>query len=216
MNPKQGSTARLRRKRWLRLVFIAIGLIVLVRGYFKPYRVVGSSDAPTYLKGDLILVNELAYDVRVPYTNIVILSYSEPHRGEVVQFYQPGNGQLVFKRVVGCPGDSLQLQNHHLKVNSIPLDYQEIQLSLPEKLATANQIGSVVESEEGNGTTHLITYSSTLTPGVGLDELKVPENTYFLIGDNRSNSLDSRDYGPVPRQRIVGKVSPPIRIHQIF
>lgn len=217
MKAREGSnTAPWHRRRWLKFVVAAVLVVVLIRGYLKPYRVVGSSDAPTYLIGDLILVNELAYDVRIPYTNLVIFSHSEPERGEVVQFYQPGNDQLVFKRIVGCPGDTLQLHNHHLTINSVPLDYQSIQLPLSQEVAIANQIGSVVEREKGNGTTHLITYSSTLTPEANLDEFKVPRETCFLVGDNRGNSHDSRNYGPIPKQSIVGRVSPPIRINQIF
>lgn len=173
----------------------------------KPNRVVGYSDAPSFLVGDLVLVNELAYDIRLPFTDVVLFNHSQPRRGDVVQFRQPESDDYVFKRIVACPGDILEMKNYHLTINSVPLSYSSVHASYSPEISSVNQIGSVVEWERGNGPEHLITFTSAETGVARISPFRVAPGHYYVIGDNRYRSLDSRHYGLVARNRILGKVS---------
>jgi signal peptidase I len=111
---------------------------------------------------------------------------------------------------VACPGDTLEIKDNHLIVNSVPLDYELLRTSYSPEIRSRNQIGSVIELEQSNGQRHTITYSPSSIPKRAVGPLTVPSGAYYMLGDNRSKSLDSRHYGPVPRHRIRGKVSLPL------
>lgn len=196
-------------KRWLPPVLALAVIVAVTPAYVRAYRVSGSSDAPTYLSGDRIIVFKAAYDLRLPYAGFVIRSHAEPQPGDVVLFHPPGSDLSVFKRVVGCPGDTLAMRDSHLEINGEALRYEAVDGGEYATVASLNNLGTVIESEEGCGATHRITY----TPGSGVDRsfgpVVVPAGRYFLIGDNRDNSQDSRHYGSVPRQSILGKVIRP-------
>jgi signal peptidase I len=195
------------RKRWLWVTgFILLG-VVLTPSYVRAYRVGGSSDAPTYMLGDLVFMNRAAYDIRLPYTDIVLLSHSQPGRGDVVMYSIPGADHTVFKRVVGCPTDVLEMRDNRLAVNGTALKYKEAGAEVDETVARKNSLGSIIEIESGNGPSHPIAHSPDGGPYASFGPVDVPEDHYFLVGDNRDNSMDSRAYGPVPRERILGKLS---------
>ena len=202
--------ARIRRQ-WIIGLFILLVLIALARGYVKPNRVVGYSDSPTYLVNDLILVNKLAYDLRLPYTDVVLVAHSQPLPGDVVMFISPDYGQRVFKRVVGVPGDRVEIKDNHLKINSVFLDYHRVKAQFEERVLSENRIGPVVEIERGIGEPHTITHTPQELVSKAPGSVQVPPNHFYVIGDNRSASLDSRQYGPIHRNTILGKVSRPFR-----
>jgi len=181
--------------------------IAIAPSYLRTYRVQGSSAAPSYLRGDLILVNKAAFDLRVPYADTVIAFLSQPQRGDVVMFQPAGRDYYVFKRVVGCPGDTLTMQEDRLTLDGAPLHYENAAGYEIRSFAQENRLGSVIAWEIGNGPRHMITF----TPGASelgtFGPVTVPAEHYYLLGDNRDNSEDSRMYGPVPRQAIVGKIS---------
>ncbi len=180
---------------------------LLIPSCVRIYRVYGSSDAPTYLIGDRILVNKVAFDIRIPYTNVVILSRSGPETGDVVMFREPGANIKVFKRVIGCPGDLIEMRDNQLSINGTLLQYAVVNDKMSPR--TGNNLGSMIMTESGNGQPHKISYTPGASQFGSFGPLKVPERHYYLIGDNRDNSKDSRMYGPVPRELIVGKVSRP-------
>lgn len=197
----------MRRKRWLVVLLAIVGIGALAPSYVRAYRVAGSSDAPSFLVGDRILVFKGAYDLRLPYTDVVLFARSQPRAGQVVMFRPPGQEDvLVFKRVIGCPGDDVVMRDSHVEINGVSLHYQRLDERAYADVAVENRLGAIVERESGNGPAHAITH----TPGAGLQAsfgpVRVPEDHYFVIGDNRDNSLDSRAYGPVPRRSIVGRV----------
>jgi len=195
-----------KKKRWFLLLIAVIGIGAITPSYVRVYRVDGFSDAPTFLVGDLILVIKAAYDVRLPYTDIVILCHSQPQSGDVVMYQSPGDDFLVFKRVIGCPGDTVVMRHNRLEINGIPLQYERVDGKEYSPIAKQNNLGTIIEKETGNGPPHLMTH----TPGASLyasfGPVLVPEGHYFVMGDNRDNSRDSRMYGSVPRHSIVGKV----------
>ena len=112
--------------------------------------------------------------------------------------------------MAAVPGDRIEMRENHLIVNGTPLRYESAPIPLGAEEAARNSLGEVVEREEGNGPAHLISF----TPGAGVTgdfgPLVVPEGRYFFLGDNRWNSLDSREYGPVSRSRILGRLGRPL------
>ncbi len=192
------------KRAWLALVIAAVAI---TPSYVRAFRVGGASEAPSYLMNDLILANKAAYDIRLPYTSIVIASHSRPKPGDMVLFRPPGADYEVFKRVVGCPGDTVAIQGHRLSINGRQLKYVARAVSFDDEILTDNSIGTIIEKEIGYGPDRLITYTPGHWSGGTIEAFVVPQGHYYLVGDNRGNSLDSRTYGPVARTAIVGKVS---------
>jgi signal peptidase I len=195
------------KRRWLLLAVTAAGIVAVTPSYIRAYRVDGTSDAPSFLTGDRILLLKAAYDIRLPYADLVLMSRSEPKPGDVVMYRLPGQNYPVFKRVIGCPGDMVAMRSNHLEINGTLMGYEDVDPAAFQPVAEANNLGSIIEIESGHGPPHLITHS----PGAGtyatFDAVQVPAGHYFVIGDNRDNSLDSRMYGPIPRDSIIGRVA---------
>ena len=196
----------MKKKRCLVPLLAIIGIGTIAPSYVRVYRVNGSSDAPSFLVGDRILLFKSAYDIRLPYSNAVIRSYAQPKRGDVVMFRSPEEDYLVFKRVVGCPGDTILMRENRLEINGMTLTYERVDISGYEFAAGSNNLGTVIEEESGNGPTHLITHTPGKHSGTTLGPVYVGEEQYYVIGDNRDNSRDSRAYGAIPRDSILGKV----------
>jgi signal peptidase I len=194
-------------KRWLSIAIPLLVVGVLIPSYVRAYRVAGASDAPSYLVGDRILVNKAAYDIRLPFTGLVIVSHSAPERGDVVLYRSPRDENLVFKRVAGQPGDVVSMRGNHLTINGTVLRYVAIDDETPQPVAATNRFGKTIETEAGNGPEHAITYTPGASPFASFGAVRLPDRHYYMIGDNRDHSEDSRSYGPVPRDRILGKVA---------
>ena len=196
----------MKRKRW----FAAIGLIVAIAAitpaYVRVYVVAGPSDAPSFLVGERVLLLKAAYDVRVPYTDVVIASHADPGRGDVVMYVPPGEDYTVFKRVIGCPGDIVVIRDNQLEINGVPMQYERVDGNAYRTVAERNSLGAVIEEESGNGPAHLITRTPGRGSGMSSAPVRVEEDHYYVIGDNRDNSLDSRAYGAIRRDAILGKV----------
>lgn len=187
--------------------FFPIILIVLVVRSFivEPFRIPSGSMMPTLLIGDFILVNKFAYGVRLPVINSRILDTGSPQRGDVVVFRYPENPKIDFiKRIVGVPGDRIAYRNKVLYVNGEQAPQQYL------------------DSYVGTGSGNVMTGSRRLHEdlgGVGHDILIMPERNvfggdfetvvtaghYFAMGDNRDNSRDSRFWGFLPEENLVGK-----------
>lgn len=160
---------------------------------------------PTILEGDRVFVNKLAYDLKVPFTTWHIAQWGNPKRGDIVVFFSPADGQRLVKRVVGVPGDRIALVNNELIVNGKPVSYE----ALPQK--TINELPSNEQPEHEYATedlgdhAHPVMSTPALVSRRDFGPITVPEGKYFMMGDNRDNSFDSRFYGCVERSRIVGK-----------
>jgi signal peptidase I len=166
---------------------------------------------PNILEGDRIFVNKLAYDLKVPFTTWHLAQWDNPERGEVVVFYSPADGIRLVKRVIGVPGDVLELRNNRLLVNGKTAQYQPIDAKAAAEIVAQlgpNRSSPMLETESLNGRTHpmmVMPYAYAEKRDYG--PFTVPPGKYFMMGDNRDNSNDSRYYGPVDRSQIVGRAS---------
>jgi signal peptidase I len=162
---------------------------------------------PTILEGDRIFVNKLAYDLKVPFTTMHLLTWDNPRRGDIVVFYSPDSGTRLVKRVVAVPGDTIELRQNQLFLNGVPSNYTPVDSSAFTQLDENERIGRLFATESEPSATHAhpvmgdprIDAMRSFGPAV------VPAGQYFMMGDNRDNSRDSRYFGFVPRGQIVGR-----------
>jgi signal peptidase I len=161
---------------------------------------------PTILEGDLVYINKAAYDLRIPLTLQRITEWNEPERGEIVVFFSPDTNTRMVKRIIAKPGDTIELRNNVVLINGSALDYGPLHEEQVRGLKEELRKHSVFATEDLFGRKHAvmgIPAIETSRRDVGLTT--VPHDHYFMMGDNRDNSMDSRYYGFVDRERIVGE-----------
>ncbi len=184
--------------------FPVILAVFLIRSFLvEPFKIPSGSMMPTLLVGDFILVNKFSYGLRVPVANNTFFEMKHPQRGEVMVFRFPKDPSLDYiKRVVGLPGDKIEYRNKQIFVNGQPVAQQENGY-YDYVAAGLNQVSlrRLREQLGEHGHDILIDDSNPVLDG----EITVPEGQYFVMGDNRDNSNDSRFWGFVPDANVVGK-----------
>ncbi len=158
---------------------------------------------PSLLEGDVVLVNRLAYDLKLPLTDIVLAHLGEPQRGDVVTFSSPKNGTRLIKRLIGLPGDTVEMRNEKLLINGIEAEYDHAQ-NLEEPLGNGEHIPALRLTENFADYSHRMQILDGMQQHSNFGPLKVPQGEYLMLGDNRDNSADSRFFGFVPRKLIIG------------
>ncbi|MBC7467804.1 MAG: signal peptidase I [Ramlibacter sp.] len=204
---------------WTAGLFPVIIAVFVLRSFlFEPFKIPSGSMIPTLLVGDLILVNKYTYGLRLPVVNTKLTAGTPPKRGDVMVFRYPPKPSLDYiKRVVGVPGDEVAYLNKKLTINGQPVS----KTSVPEFFdEDAMRYFKQFEEELGDKRHRLLNDDDrpAFIPGVEDFPFKqncrysvegitcrVPEGHYFMMGDNRDNSLDSRYWGFVPDRNIVGK-----------
>ena len=197
--------------QWSIEFFPILILVILFRGFvFEPFRVPSNSMMPTLLTGDFIVVNKFDYGLRLPITNTQLIEFSAPERGDVAVFRYPNYerntaylGVDFIKRIIGLPGDKISYQNDRLTINGKAVSYSEIGSYKGVDSGRAMS-GYDLVREEIEGANHDVLLSP-IKPSSQFPEITVPEEHYFVMGDNRSNSRDSRAWGYVPESYIIGK-----------
>jgi len=196
------------RPNWLiesgHSLFPVILIVLILRSFIvEPFRIPSGSMMPTLVDGDFILVSKFAYGLRLPVLHTKIVPVADPERGDVVVFRFPEDPRIDFiKRVVGVPGDHIVYKNKLLTINGKPAE-QVLQGEYIGRGATERMTGASVRSETIDEVKHriLVSYS----PFDKDVDFVVPAGEYFVFGDNRDNSRDSRFWGTVPEANLVGK-----------
>ncbi len=204
---------------WTAGLFPVIAIVFLLRSFlFEPFKIPSGSMIPTLLVGDLILVNKFHYGIRLPVINTKITEGQPVQRGEVLVFRYPPKPSLDYiKRVVGVPGDEVAYLNKRLTINGQPVATTAVPEFFDE---SAMRYFKQFEESLGTAQHRILTDDDRPAFIPGVEEFpyrdhcrysiegvvcKVPEGHYFMMGDNRDNSLDSRFWGFVPDRNIVGK-----------
>lgn len=185
---------------YARSFFPVLLVVLVVRSFIvEPFQIPSGSMRPTLEVGDFILVNKFAYGLRLPVVNTRFLEVDDPERGDVMVFRFPNEPSVNFiKRVVGMPGDRIRYEGKQLYVNGEPV-VKELVEEGPE--GSPQQL--LLEERMGDSN-HFI-YNNPRDPGPQMREVEVPEGHYFTMGDNRDHSNDSRYWGFVPEENIVGR-----------
>ncbi len=187
-----------------RSLFPVILIVFILRSFIgEPFRIPSGSMLPTLHLGDFILVNKFSYGVRLPIIYTKILPTGEPDRGDVMVFRFPGDEKVNFiKRVVGLPGDTVEVRNKRVSINGKSVETTMVDAAFEDRVAGG---GFNVErlSEQLGEVEHDILINKNR--GSGNFKATVPEGHYFVMGDNRDNSRDSRYWGTVPEKNLVGR-----------
>jgi signal peptidase I len=155
---------------------------------------------PTIEEGDRVVVNKLAYDLKVPFTMIELVKWSDPKRGDIVVLFSPADGVRLVKRVVALPGDKIEMRENQLLVNGQAAVWKPVAQRDDDE-----QGASFIVEETMGGKTHDVMFTPQIPATRSFGPLVVPAGQYFVMGDNRDNSNDSRFIGMIERRRIVGK-----------
>jgi len=192
--------------------FFGVLLFVwVVRSFLvQPYRVPTGSLQPTVEPGDFLVVNQFAYGLRFPVINTKLVPIGEPKRGDVVLFYAPPDPSIVFaKRVIGLPGDHIEYRDKTLFINGKEMKQTEVGPAMDNEPAVAGNpeehIPVMVKEEDLDGVKHKIYVNLDGRSLMGNIDVIVPPGNYFMMGDNRDNSDDSRMWGFVPENFLIGK-----------
>lgn len=191
-------------KGWGYSLFIAVLIATSFKSAIADWNIVPTgSMKPTIVEGDRIFVNKLAYDLKIPYTTRHLLEWNHPGRGDVVVFYSPMDNRRLVKRVVGLPGDRIAMRNNVLSVNGKAIGYDPVE---PLKDGEEQEANWMTENLAGKKHPVMLSPRGS-SPRSSFGPLAVPEGHYFMLGDNRDNSADSRYFGFVERGRIVGRAT---------
>ena len=195
---------------YARSFFPVLLIVFLLRGFVvEPFRIPSGSMLPTLEIGDFILVNKFAYGVRLPIFHNKLIEVSDPKRGDVVVFRYPKDNKTSYiKRLIGLPGDTIEYRNRQLYVNG--------SIVKSEYAGDYTPTGDVVHDRflqtvgTGNESNEQVQFSTLLEKRNGLrssysKSWRVPEGHYFMMGDNRDNSADSRAWDFLPDENVVGK-----------
>ncbi len=194
--------------RWTRDVVLIALLIFGARSVVADWNHIPSgSMKPTLLEGDLILVNRLAYDLKFPFTTWHLSRWAEPGRGEIVVFDSPADGRLLVKRIIGVPGDTIEMRQNALWVNGEAVPYGPPDGRWVAALSDVERQGYAFAAERLPEGEHAVMLSLAHSTVPTFGPVQVPAGNYLMLGDNRDNSADSRFFGLVSRADIKGRAS---------
>lgn len=189
---------------YARSFFPVLAIVLVLRSFvIEPFQIPSGSMEPTLEVGDFILVNKFTYGLRLPVVRTRLVPVNDPERGEVMVFFPPHDNRYFIKRVVGLPGDRVRYENDRLTINGEPVDRELVGESSIE--TSSGELPVLLYEETLGDNTHLTQVVDRPTRAPVRTEWVVPPDHYFMMGDNRDNSADSRVWGAVPETNIVGK-----------
>ncbi len=191
-------------KEWRMTIFFIVFVVIPIKSSLADWNWVPTGSMnPTILEGDLVYVDKVAYDLRFPLTLHRLAEWSDPQRGDIVICLSPDDGTRLVKRVIGEPGDTVEMKNNVLILNGEPLAYTTVDMRGAEVFR--GEFG-VLAMEDLDGTVHPVMSIPSVSAMRTFGPIRVPQDRYFVMGDNRDISRDSRFFGFVERKRILGKV----------
>ena len=193
--------------------FFPVLLIVLIIRSFlvEPFQIPSESMVPTLEVGDFILVNKFTYGLRLPVARTKVIPIGEPERGDVMVFFPPHEKRYFIKRVIGLPGDTIRYANNELYINGKAVENEFLAIDTKPIADFRDRCTQLLEKnyrlfdETIDDKTHKMRKCEVPAAYPGERSWLVPEGHYFMMGDNRDNSSDSRVWGSVPEENIVGK-----------
>ncbi len=193
---------------WLKPLLTVIIVMGVIRSSLADWNDVPSgSMRPTIQEGDRIFINKLAYDLKVPFTKIPIYTWGNPQRGDVVVCFSPHDGTRLVKRVVAVPGDQIELRNECLWLNGKPASYRSLSAEQIRYVETDDLNQRVIAEEMLDPHAHPVMFLPRSPAKRDFGPVKLSDGQYFMMGDNRDNSFDSRYFGVVDRRQIIGQAT---------
>lgn len=159
---------------------------------------------PNLLEGDVVFVNRLAYDVKIPLTDVSLGRTGEPQRGDVVTFSSPKDGTRLIKRIAALPGDTIEMRGERLLINGRLADYTVLG-NATEKVDALGDLTALHLQEHSGAASYRIQVLPQVRAMRDFGPIAVPADSYVMLGDNRDNSGDSRVFGTVPRKLLIGR-----------
>jgi signal peptidase I len=195
-------------REWVRPIALAAAVILPVKSSIASWSYVPTgSMMPSIVPLEFVWVNALAYDLKIPFTRVHLAEWGNPQRGEVVVFISPVREERWVKRVVGLPGDTVELRDNQLWINGAALSYRPAPAGTSALLASYADQDPRFARENLGSHSHLIMTLPRRSALRSFGPDLVPPGQYFVMGDSRDDSEDSRFIGAIARERIVGRSS---------
>jgi len=191
----------IRQNRGFLLFMLLLGLFRTAVADWNP--IPSGSMHPGLLEGDVVFVNRLAYNVKLPLTDWVLAHTGEPRRGDIVTFFSPTDGRRLIKRIMALPGDTIQMRGRQLLLNGQPAQYRFEGLA-PASAEEGARIAIRLRESLGSAG-HEIQWIGDRGNAPDFGPLTVPADHYLMLGDNRDDSADSRYFGLVERRSLIGR-----------
>lgn len=202
MNWTDRVTMTLRENRGFVAFLLLFGLFRTAVADWNP--IPSGSMHPTLLEGDVVFVNRLAYDLKVPLTDHILMRLGDPQRGDIVTFSSPKDGTRLIKRLIAVPGDTVAMRNKQLYINGVAAQYLSGNAQPDHDALDAPwQVQHLRETAGGHS--HDIQWLSGVSGPDNFGPVTLPPSKYLMLGDNRDNSADSRYIGLVSRELLIGK-----------
>lgn len=192
---------------WIRPCLVTAAIVFPLKSSLADINFVPTgSMKPTILEGDVVFVNKLAYDLKIPFTTRHLAEWDNPSRGDVVVLFSPEDAMRLVKRLVAVPGDTIELRRNILSINGRKASYQPPQGGALTYLAESDRENAQFATETVEDRSHAVmAYPAAFSPVRSFGPVVLGPDEYFVMGDNRDNSKDSRYFGIVQRHLIVGK-----------
>ncbi|MBO9664463.1 signal peptidase I [Dokdonella sp.] len=195
-------------RNWLRdnrhffAILLLFGFVRTAVADWNP--VPSGSMRPTILEGDVVFVNRLAYDLKLPLTDRILAHLGEPRRGDIITFSSPADGTRLIKRIAAVPGDTIAMRGNRLTINGAAIDYAPLG-EVVETLGGSRQVRAERARETFGADAHTVQWLQGARSRSSFAPLTIPPDHYLMLGDNRDDSEDSRYFGLVPRERLIGR-----------
>ncbi|MEC8645049.1 MAG: signal peptidase I [Pseudomonadota bacterium] len=190
-----------------KILALIIVIIFAGRSSFLDWNHVSTgSMRPAIIEGDRVVIDKRAYDLTLPFTSWKLANIGSPSRGEIIIFKKHDNPQLLIKRIVGLPGETIEIANNKVRVNDVQADYRALHKKGFNHLDLYTRTNNDFKLEVFEDAAHQIMVQKETNdhPSSSI-KINIPDGYYFVLGDNRSSSIDSRNIGLIPREHVFGR-----------